>query len=288
MMTCGGSTGMRVASLARVTAYPTAPAHLPPAGVSLLELLHLDRLGDDHFRADRTFVEQWPLYGGQVMAQALVAAGRTVEPGRLPHSLTAWFLRPGDSGQPVELHVDRDRDGGSYSARRVTARQGGEVVLSLSASFTRGDDDPADEVGPRLPDVPGPGEPSVGPRLVDVEVSVPPPDHPEWSWPARGWLRCTADLPEDPLLQSAVLAYISDIFTGLGRLESSAGRSMSTISHALWLHRPTQVSEWHLLDLVPQSVARGRGLYRGELWSADGRLVASVAQESLYRLPRRS
>lgn len=271
-----------------MTAYPTFPDHLPPQGVTLLELLDLERLEDDHFRAARTFVEQWPLYGGQVMAQALVAAGRTVAPDRLPHSLTAWFLRPGDTAEPLDLHVSRDRDGGSYSARRVTARQHGEVVLSLSASFTRGDDDPTEETGPVMPDVEPPGQPSIGPRMVDVEVSVPTPEHPPWSWPARGWLRCTADVPDEPLLQAAVLAYISDIFTGLGQLESSVGRSMATISHALWLHRPVQVREWNLLDLVAQSVAQGRGLYRGELWSSDGRLVASVAQECLYRLPRGS
>lgn len=275
-----------MANLPGVSAYPTPTDQLPPGGVSLLELLSLDRVEDDHFRAVRTFEERWPLFGGQVMAQALVAAGRTVGADRLPHSLTAWFLRPGDTAEPVDLHVSRDRDGGSYSARRVTARQHGEVILSLSASFTRGDEDPADETGPVMPLVPPPGEPAVGPRMVDVEVSVPPPDHPPWSWPATGWLRCTADVPDEPLLQAAVLAYVSDIFTGLGTLESSTGRNLATISHALWLHRPVQVRDWNLMDLVAQSVARGRGLYRGEIWSAQGQLVASVAQESLYRLPR--
>ena len=269
-----------------MTAYPTPANQLPPEGVSLLELLALERLEEDYFRAGRTFHEPHALYGGQVMAQALVAAGRTVAEDRLPHSLTASFLRPGDTTEPLDLHVARDRDGGSYSARRVTARQHGEVILSLSASFTRGDDDPADEVGPVMPAVPPPGEPGVGPRMVDVEVSVPAPDHPPWSWPARGWLRCTADVPDDPLLQAAVLAYISDIFTGLGTLESSQGRMIPTISHALWLHRPVQVRDWILLDLRAQSVARGRGLYRGEMWSTGGVLAASVAQESLYRLPR--
>ena len=269
-----------------MTAFPTPVDQLPPVGVTLLELLALDQLGDDDFRGGRTFHEPHALFGGQVMAQALVAAGRTVAPDRVPHSLTASFLRPGDTTEPLDLHVSRDRDGGSYSARRVTARQHGQVILSLSASFTRGDDDTADEVGPVMPAAPPPGTPGVGPRMVDVEVSVPTPDHPPWSWPATGWLRCTADVPDDPLLQAAVLAYVSDIFTGLGTLESSRGRMMQTISHALWPHRPVQVRDWNLLDLVAQSVARGRGLYRGEMWSADGHLIATVAQESLYRLPR--
>ena len=129
-------------------AYDVPEIAFGPAGIDLLEVLDLEPLDRDLFRTRLTFSEHWPLYGGQVVAQALLAAGKTVDPERLPHSLHCYFLRPGDSRKPVVFAVDRDRDGGSFSARRVVARQDGEVILNLASSFAQPDLTGADETAP--------------------------------------------------------------------------------------------------------------------------------------------
>jgi acyl-CoA thioesterase-2 len=261
---------------------------LPPSGVGLADLLTLERLDRDLFRACVVFEESWSLYGGQVAAQALLAAGATVDPEREPHSLHGYFLRPGDSRRPVVFSVDRDRDGGSFSARRVVALQDGEVILNLAASFARVDE-AADEVAVlRMPVVdPPPDRGQVPPRLVDFALHVPEQPDGLLSFPTRAWLRCTADLPPGALLDAAVLTYLSDLFTGAGGMPGSAQRVQSTIDHALWLHRPSRAGEWVLMDLSPRAVSRGRSMYDGTLWQPDGTLVASLTQETLYRSRRR-
>ncbi len=267
--------------------YRTPPAELPPAGIALHEVLALERLDRDLFRGVAVFEEAWPLYGGQVAAQALLAAGATVHPDRTPHSLHGYFLRPGDSRRPVVLTVERDRDGGSFSARRVVARQDGEVILNLAASFHRPDVEGTEVAVLRMPavDVPG-GDVLAPPRLLGFELAVPDQPGELVSFPTRVWLRCTADVPAGPLHDAALLTYLSDLFTGAGGLPASQGTWQTTLDHALWFHRPSRPHEWVLMDLVPRAVSRGRSMYDGTLWHPDGTLVASLAQETLFR-PRR-
>ncbi|TQS42731.1 acyl-CoA thioesterase II [Cryptosporangium phraense] len=227
------------------------------------------------------------MFGGQPVAQALRAAGLTVPEGRLPHSLHGYFLRAGDAGQPTDFRVDRDRDGGSYSARRVTALQRDEVIFTMSCSFTTTADGPDVDDVP-APDVPGPENPVPMGRIVSMETALPPYPYPGSAWPTRYWVRCTADLPDDPLLHACVLAYVSDVSNGTAAYHDETARSGSSLDHALWFHRPVRMDEWVLMDLVPHTIAHGRGFYSGTMRSADGALVASIAQESLFRSRRKT
>lgn len=271
-----------------MTAYACTEEELPPDGVSLREVLELERLDRDLFRSTALFEERWSLYGGQVAAQALLAAGRTVDPARVPHSLHGYFLRPGDSRRPVVFAVERDRDGGSFSARRVVALQDGEVILNLSTSFAVVDDTQEDVAVEPFPAATPVAEsaPSRAPRLLGCELRVPEQTHPLHSFPTRAWLRCTEGLPDDPLVDAAVQTYVSDIFTGAGSLPSSSGRWQTTLDHAVWFHRPGRSGHWWLMDLRARAVSHGRGHYTGGLWTEDGTLVATLAQETLYRRPK--
>lgn len=252
--------------------------------LTLGEVLHLEDHGGDVFVAPVTYENGWRLYGGQVAAQALLAAGRTVDPARHPHSLHAYFLRMGTPSLPVELTVERDRDGRSFSARRVTARQKGEVVLTASVSFTAPDRRaPDDEQVLVMPATEPPGSVVRPLVLMEFEQSVPSQRHPLYSYPTRHWLRCTADLPGDALTDAAVLTYLSDLCTGHDSLSTSADRSQATLDHAVWFHRPVSPTGWLLVDLATRGVSAGRGLYTGDVWDLQGRLVASLAQEALYR-----
>lgn len=258
-----------------------------PADVSLVELLDLEPVGRDGFRAPTVFDERYPLYGGQVAAQALLAAGRTVPDGRPPHSLHGYFLRSGDTGRPTLLRVERDRDGRSFSTRRVVAEQDDQVVFTLSASFQTSEDGLDQQVDP-VPGVPGPEEsaPFEPPRLLGFEGRQPPQPH-GGPWPTRFWGRCTEPLPDDDLLHAAVLTYLSDIMTGLLPLTADGFAPSASLDHALWFHRPARIDRWMLMDLVGRSTGGGRGWYSGSLSTPDGVLRASIAQESLFRRQRR-
>lgn len=272
-----------------MTAYRTPSRELPPEGVRLRDVLDLERVDRDLFRSRVVFEERWSLFGGQVAAQALLAAGTTVDPERVPHSLHGYFLRPGDSRRPVVFAVDRDRDGGSFSARRVVALQDGEVILNASTSFAVEDETEEEVVLEPVPDV-GPlaaaAPVQVPPRLIGCELRVPEQTHELHSFPTRVWLRCAEELPEGRLVDAAVQTYVSDIFTGAGVLASSRGRYQSSLDHAVWFHRPARAGAWLLMDLHARSVGRGRGHYTGGLWTEGSSLVASLAQETLYRRPR--
>jgi acyl-CoA thioesterase II len=284
--TCDAAHRSLAPTVPAVTDYRTPVEELAPPGVALRDVLTLERLDRDLFRACAVFEETWPLYGGQVAAQALLAAGATVPGDRAPHSLHGYFLRPGDSRAPVVFSVERDRDGGSFSARRVVALQDGEVILNLAASFHRADDTAAEVEVLRMPVVEQPAATQQPPRLLDFDLSVPGQPGGLVSFPTRVWLRCTAGLPATPLLDAALLTYLSDLFTGAGGLPASQGTWQTTLDHALWFHRPSRGGEWVLMDLVPRAVSRGRAMYDGTLWHPDGTLVASLAQETLFR-PRR-
>jgi acyl-CoA thioesterase-2 len=263
-------------------AEPYHPSTDPDA---LLKLLDLEPLELNLFRSSVVFDDNWSLYGGQVAAQALIAAGRSVEPDRPPHSLHGYFLRPGDSKRPMVFQVFRDRDGGTYSARRVVAIQDGEVIFNMSASFHRADQGPDLQVVNRPPGIAPPegSTPLDLFRLFSYEAVLPPYDGPRLEFPTRFWARTTVSLPDDPLLHSAVLTYLSDISTGLTPLHSAEGRSTASLDHAVWFHRPARADDWILSDLVPASSAEGRGWYTGSMFDPAGTLVASLAQETLFR-----
>jgi len=257
---------------------------------SILDLLDLEFIEENLYRSCVT-VEgaRARLFGGQVAAQALYVAGKTVPEGRLPHSLHGYFLRPGSPLRPTLFQVERDRDGHSFSARRVVAIQNGEVIFNMAASFTTpgsGLDLDADP----MPDVPSP------------ETLAPWTDHDHDSFefrtaqtaaagfriPSEFWFRCMVSLPAEPLLHAAVLTYISDISSGLIALEGGEGHGGPSLDHAVWFHRQARMDEWTWQGLIPHTAHAGRGLYTGIVYSAAGSRLASIAQETLFRRPRQS
>jgi acyl-CoA thioesterase-2 len=251
---------------------------------TVLDVLDLEEIDRDLYRGRLLFADPFPLYGGQVAAQALLSAGRTVPPDRVPHSLHGFFLRSGDAARPAVFRVDRDRDGRSFSARRVVALQGGEVIFSMSASFTAPGEGPDVAVEAAPPAEPPDGLPAHAlPRLFSFESRRPTQPYADAHWPTRFWARSTATLPEDPLLHACALTYLSDIGTGLSALPADEASPGPSLDHALWFHRPARLDGWVLMDLVPRTVAAGRGWYTGTLHTADGVLAASFVQETLFR-----
>ena len=251
---------------------------------SILDLLDLERVEENLYRSCVVVERPWALYGGQVAAQALYAAGSTVPGGRLPHSLHGYFLRSGSSAKPTVFQVYRDRDGRSFSARRVVAIQDGEVIFNMSASFAEPRDGAGQDAGP-APEVPAPDlMPSIDhPYHLSVETRPASEDQVGWRVPTRFWCRCTVPVPDDDLLHACVLTYMSDMSTGLISLEDDAAESGASLDHAVWFHRRPRLDDWVLVDLVPQTVAGGRGWYTGAFYSTDGVRLASIAQEALFR-----
>jgi acyl-CoA thioesterase-2 len=257
---------------------------------TLPEILELDEVAADVFcgpnEADRGYGR---LFGGQVLAQALRAASHTVAPDRLPHSCHAYFLRPGKPDEPVMLHVHRDRDGGSFSARHVVASQGDAEIFTMSASFHVREDSGKLVVPIRsgLPD-PDP-EQAVGwfRALADLIV-LRPELGPDRSWngpPTRAWTRSANPLGDDPVVHACALAYISDIGVGFGDTElPGLERGGPTIDHALWFEDPIRIDDWVLLDLVPWKAGNARGLYTGTVHDRAGTLGAALTQEVLLRM----
>lgn len=278
----------------------------------LLAVLDLERTGEDGFRGRSLDPERPRVFGGEVMAQALVAATRTVDPERRVHSLHAYFLRPGDPKEATLHAVDRLRDGGSFTTRRVVARQRGEAIFALSASFQLGEEGFDHQA--EMPDVPRPNDLPAGAELARLLAGAPETVRRYWARPRpvefrpvslerylatgglppehRIWVRAAGPVGPDPALNAAVLAYLSDM-TLLDTALFAHGRSVfaddiqaASLDHAMWFHRPTDVGEWHLYAQDSPSASGGRGLSRGALFRIDGTLVATVAQEGLIR-PRR-
>ena len=260
------------------------PEAAPVGAPTLLDVLALEELDRDLYRSTLVVADPFPLYGGQVAAQALKAAGGTVPADRLPHSLHGYFLRSGDAARPTVFRVDRDRDGGSFSARRVVALQGGEVVFSMSASFQAPGAGPDVQVDD-APDagVPEDAEPLTVPRLFSMAGRRPAQPYPDTSFPTRFWARTTVDLPDDDLVHACVLTYLSDIGTGLSALPQDEAGPGPTLDHAVWFHRSARLDEWVLMDMRPRTVSGGRGWYTGTVTTAAGVLAASFVQETLFR-----
>ncbi len=279
----------------------------------LLETLDLERIEENLFRGTSPDQSWQRVFGGQVIAQALVAAQRTVPADRFCHSLHSYFMRPGDPATPIIYDVDRIRDGGSFTTRRVVAIQHGHAIFSLSASFQK-DEEGLDHQA-TMPDVPGPDEVPHGEDLNQTILKrAPEAVRRYWERPRpiefrpisfdhylttdklepvqRVWVRCPGEIGNDRALNAAVLAYLSDM-TLLDTSLFAHGLSVfdkriqaASLDHAMWFHRPVRVSDWLLYAQDSPSSSGARGLTRGSLYSADGVLTASVAQEGLIR-PRR-
>jgi acyl-CoA thioesterase-2 len=276
----------------------------------LLGILELERLEHNLFRGQSPQTGWQRVFGGQVIAQALVASCRTVE-GRLPHSLHGYFLLPGDPKVPIIYEVDRIRDGRSFTTRRVVAIQHGRAIFSMSSSF-HVDEDGFDHAM-AMPDVPSPealpddvevraGAIPAMPAPIrayyetarPIELRLADPSRyvgaksPESRFPL--WTRATGLLPDDPVLHRAVLAYMSDLTlldTALmphGRSLFERGIQAASLDHALWFHRPFRADAWLLFVQDAPSASGARGFSRGSVYDRSGVLVASVAQEGLIRV----
>lgn len=274
----------------------------------LLALLDLEKVEDNVFLGRSPPEPVQRVFGGQVLAQALLAASRTVDSARLCHSLHAYFLRPGDPKIPILYQVDRSRDGGSFTARRVVAIQHGVQIFTLAASFQQAES--GFEHQSQMPVVPPPED-----LEDDREVLLRDPALPAamrvWiernrpfesrSVLLRGlgdrtprapldhiWLRTRGTLPDDPVLHRALLAFVSDMSL-LDTALLPHGKSLfsavqvASLDHAMWFHRPFRADEWLLYVQDSPSASGARGFNRGAIYTRDGVLVASVAQEGLIR-----
>ena len=276
----------------------------------LLSLLDIEQLEVDLFRGIGSGGETTTrIFGGHVIAQALMAAYRTV-PDRLCHSLHAYFIRPGDPAVPVIYQVDRARDGGSFTTRRVVAIQHGKQILNLSASFQVTED--GWDYQHEMPPTSGPENWSGRPELrekyandipekyredflrerpIDIREVEPRDffDPQPASDRNRLWFRMEAAKGQDPQMQHCLLAYASDMNLLGSSLRPHGltwfqGRVMTaSLDHAMWFHGPIDFSDWHLYDLDAPWTGGARGFNRGLIYSDDGRLVASVTQEGLMR-----
>ena len=276
----------------------------------LLGLMQLEPLELNLFRGASRDIGTKRVFGGQVLAQALLAASHTVE-GRLAHSLHAYFLRAGDPDAPIVYNVDRSRDGRSFTARRVVAIQHGRPIFTLAASFQ------VEEQGLEhqfdMPAVPAPEEVRPAASLPSSELARLPRNMQRWLdrfgpfefRPVRGadpedcepqppfkelWFKLHGELDDNPRLHRALLAYVSD-FHLVGTATLPHGISwmqgklmMASLDHAMWFHRDFRLDDWLLYSCDSPSTSGGRGLSRGMIYDRQGRLVASTAQEGVIRL----
>jgi acyl-CoA thioesterase-2 len=258
---------------------------------SIAELFDLEPLDRDLYRGVNEVPENGrpTLYGGQVAAQALMAAGLTVPDGRHPHSMHGYFLRPGMRAQPVIFKVERDRDGRSFSARRVCAVQDGAVIFDLTASFHV--DEPGGEYTTPMRDgVPAPEDCNPEPfshNFPNAEARVVPPttrDENGVELSSTIWLRMREPLGDDRLVHSCALAYLSDIGTGFLSTEvPGLPKGGASLDHAMWFRTPIRADEWVLHHMWPLQAGGARGLYAGAMYQQDGTLGVTITQEALLR-----
>jgi len=276
----------------------------------LVKVLELEQLEVNLFRGVSRDIGLPQVFGGQVLGQALHAANATVSADRLVHSLHAYFLLPGDVNAPIVYEVDRSRDGGSFSSRRVVAIQHGNPIFHMSASFQI--EQKGLEHQSTMPLVPAPetlqdirelvaAAPDIPVELkrwfqVQLPIEFRPVD-PEQMMSAtpgeplvRFWFRAIDKLPDNVMLHRSVLAYASDFYLLRTATEPhgipfpSARLRLATIDHAMWFHRPVRVDEWLLYSIDSPSASGSRGLSRGSIFDRNGNLVASVAQEGMVRV----
>ena len=280
----------------------------------LVDLLALERLENNLFRGQSRDIGTKYVFGGQVLGQALSAAQATIDNGHYPrdaHSLHAYFLRAGDIEAPIVYNVDRTRDGGSFSVRRVTAIQHGQVIFFAAASFHKQEEGVSHQLS--MPEVPRPEDISPADPVPDAVLETLPIKIQRWldragpfefrhvyprdelNPPKRPpfqqvWFRLAERIGDAPELHRAMLAYASD-FHLLGTANFPHGISyyqpgvqMASLDHALWFHRPFRADDWLLYSLDSPSAQDSRGLARGQFFTRDGVLVASTAQEGLIRV----
>jgi acyl-CoA thioesterase II len=266
------------------------------------DLLTLERLEENLYRGTCHSGAPLRAFGGQVAAQSLIAGGSTVPEDRQVHSLHGYFVRPGRTDRPIVYEIDRTRDGGSFTTRRVVAIQDGKTIFSLSASFQRPEE--SSEHQAAMPDAVGPEglRQLQDPLARDASGAAIFQDVLETrsvnnslnglADTGRGpnrqlWVRARSSLPDVPLLHACTLTYISDIrlasTANLPHANEPGSPQVASLDHAVWFHRPFRADEWMLFVQESPSYASARGLARGEFFTRDGRLVASVVQEVLIR-----
>jgi acyl-CoA thioesterase II len=276
----------------------------------LVKLLALERIEEHLFRGQSQDLGWGTVFGGQVLGQALSAAVQTAPADRHVHSLHSYFLRPGDVTKPIVYDVDNIRDGNSFTTRRVVAIQSGHAIFNMAASFQK--EEPGFEHQDAMPAVPAPEalkteqelaaeivdrlprpwrERAVAERPFEVRpVDVQDVFKPQPTAPSQAvWLKTVARLPDNPALHHYLLAYASDhSFIGTAMRPHGVnfwtpGMQVASLDHIMWFHQPFRVDEW-LLHVMDSPMAHGaRGLVRGRVFTRDGRLVASTAQEGLIR-----
>jgi len=282
----------------------------PDAMEQLLSILDLEALEVNLFRGLSPDVGWQRVFGGLVVAQAVMAAQRTVDAERHIHSLHGYFMRPGDPAVPILYQVERLRDGGSFATRRVLAIQHGQAIFSMSASFQF--DEPGFDHQIAMPDRPAP-EDLLGEQEIKENYlsKAPAPIRKYWEQPRPieirpvslthyfsntkldpqqdVWVRATGPVPSDRHYQAAVLAYLSDMTLLDGALFAHGtsifdqSLQVASLDHAMWFHRPCLLDDWLLYTQDSPSASGARGLARGSLFTRSGVLIASVAQEGLIR-----
>jgi acyl-CoA thioesterase-2 len=285
-------------------------SRMRPILADLVHLLELERIEDNIFRGQSRDLGSNRVFGGQVLGQALTAASYTID-GRVVHSLHAYFLRPGDVNAPIIYDVDRARDGRSFSNRRVVAIQHGRPIFNMTASFQT--PEPGLEHQAAMPSVPGP-DGLADERDIPADVLAKVPEKmrrfltderpfeirpvepiqlldPRPAEPRRhAWIRTISELPDDPDLHRNLLAYVSDYqLVGTSTLPHrvsfvGGNLQMASLDHAMWFHRSFRIDEWLLYSMESPNASGARGLALGRFFTADGRLVASTAQEGLIRV----
>jgi acyl-CoA thioesterase-2 len=294
----------------------TTPVTRTPEAQSLQEVLELEQLDVNLFRSRANQINSnRTLFGGQILGQGLKAAALTVDPGRRTHSLHGYFLLAGISDIPVIYDVEFTRDGGSFSTRRVVAKQRAKTIFHMEVSFHRQEPGLEHEVAldidvpepDSLPDMRElleryadrfPGKPahlSVGHSIVEMKPVNPEEYFMKSGTSTRGlyWIKSAAKLPDDDLTQMAAAAYLSDYFLISTALLShmpampAGDVMMASLDHAMWFHRNCRADEWMLVDALSPFAGNARGFTRAQIFGRDRRLVASVAQEGLVRVMKK-
>lgn len=277
---------------------------------NLVSILNIEKIEENLYRGNSPQVGWQRVFGGQVIAQALMAAQRTVDDSRHVHSLHAYFIRPGDPTVPILYQVETLRDGTSFTTRRVVAVQHGKAIFSMSASFQIREDGYDHQI--EIPTVPQPEELLSEEQMQQVFLSKAPENVKKY-WKNKRpieirpvslthylsdeklaphqniWVRAVGNVPDHPHYQAAILAYLSDMTlldTSLyphGTSIFNPDIQVASLDHAMWFHRPCKIDDWLLYTQDSPSTMGARGLTRGSLYTRSGTLIASVAQEGLIR-----